>query len=308
MLVCAFGSGAANAFGTINAAGQNAEHEKITRAALPFLGAATLDALAGKKGTFGAVGAPDKPGRGLLSDSAAHCDNGDFLDVPSYPQSKATAQATLTACRDAMFASFERAVDLAGALATPSATAMKLGCAFDGKTGSAKCRVLDSMGLVLHSAQDFYSHTNWTDRAAPGAISAANPPGLAREGPAPFINPAAGGFIPDGLISGCFVSKPESAFCNYGGAGPIASKDRVKHAALNKDAGPIGKTGATGKGTSDRGGHSGNFERAVSAAIADTRVKWDLLEARIRETYGAEAGARIICALRSDKVEACQGG
>ena len=74
------------AFGTINGLGQNAEHERITRQGLASfrLGALTLDELAGKKGTFGAVGAPDRPDRGLMSVSAAHCDNGDWLESPGY--------------------------------------------------------------------------------------------------------------------------------------------------------------------------------------------------------------------------------
>jgi hypothetical protein len=33
-----------------------------------------LDQLAGKNNTFGAVGAPDNPLRGLMSEKAAHCD------------------------------------------------------------------------------------------------------------------------------------------------------------------------------------------------------------------------------------------
>ncbi len=307
-LVCAcLAATEAYAFGTINMAGQNAEHEKITRAALGELGPKTLDELAGKKGTFGAVGAPDRPGRGLLADSAAHCDNGDYLDVKSYPQSKAEAQAKLETCRDAMFANFDRALAAAGELAELDPAKTALNCLFDAKTGSAKCRVLDALGLVFHASQDFYSHTNWVDKAGPTPVGAENPPELAQSGLAPWIDPGADAEFPDGLISGCFVSKPESAFCNYGGVGPIASKNRVKHSALNKDTGPIGPTGATGKGTSARGKHSGNFERAVAAAIADTRAKWDLFKARVTETYGPTESSRIICALETDAAGDCAG-
>ena len=55
----------AQAFGTANLLGQNAEHEKITRLALAGQGfeRKSLDELAGKGGTFGAVGAPDNPAR-----------------------------------------------------------------------------------------------------------------------------------------------------------------------------------------------------------------------------------------------------
>jgi len=57
------------AFGTVSKVpvlGQDAEHEKITRAALSMLDAKTLEELAGTSSNFGAVGAPDDPVRGLL--------------------------------------------------------------------------------------------------------------------------------------------------------------------------------------------------------------------------------------------------
>ena len=66
-------SAPAAAFGTIDGLGQHTEHEEITRAALVRAGLdrETLDSLAGRKGTFGAVGAPDRPDRGLLGEAAA---------------------------------------------------------------------------------------------------------------------------------------------------------------------------------------------------------------------------------------------
>lgn len=67
-------------FGTLNKLGQNAEHEHITRAALGDFDPRTLNEIAGATGSFGAVGAPDNPVRGLLFSSEAHCDNGDYLD------------------------------------------------------------------------------------------------------------------------------------------------------------------------------------------------------------------------------------
>lgn len=297
-------AGHALAFGTINALGQNAEHEKITRAALATLGAKTLDELAGKKGTFGAIGAPDKPGRGLISSPDAHCDNGDYLDAKNYPQTAEKARAALEACRAWMMASLEKAVSEARTLSAPDASNMALDCEFDGKTGSAKCKVLDALGVALHASQDFYSHSNWTDKTT-GAIKAENPPGLAHEGRSPWIDPRATTGFPQGLISGCFGSKPEKLYCNYGGAGPVGSKKRVKHDFLNKDAGPIGASGATGHGTSSRGKVNGNFERAVAAAIDDTQDKWAWFEEQVVARYGAADGAKIICAMRNDDAAAC---
>jgi hypothetical protein len=89
------------AFGTIDSLGQNREHERITRHALgcvdltgkqntlviggepvadPCFMGNSINELAGQRGTFGAVGAPDNPANGMLSDSLAHCDNADYLD------------------------------------------------------------------------------------------------------------------------------------------------------------------------------------------------------------------------------------
>jgi len=126
---------------------------------------------------------------------------------------------------------------------------VSLGCVFvGGISGRAKCNVLESMGLMLHTAQDFYSHTNWTDRAGKGLIGPGNPPGLAKSAPAPYIDLRGRSPFPPGLISGCFGSgpvvlpipgvlgKPESKYCNYGFLGGL---NRVKHRDLNKDEGTI---------------------------------------------------------------------
>ncbi|MGE3270621.1 MAG: CinY protein, partial [Chloroflexota bacterium] len=109
----------ARAFGTINDLGQRAEHERITRIALgcpegtPSNGECfeplSLDQLAGKDGTFGAVGAPDSDDQ--ILDSDAHCDDADFLDVPGYPQSRAEATRVLQSCINHLRDEFEDAVD-----------------------------------------------------------------------------------------------------------------------------------------------------------------------------------------------------
>src|SRR5688572_22242725 len=76
----------ARGFGTISlpGSGQNAEHERITRAALACPGGAPSDGtcfepaslgeLAGRPGTFGGVGAPD---RDEITNPDAHCDDAD---------------------------------------------------------------------------------------------------------------------------------------------------------------------------------------------------------------------------------------
>lgn len=294
----------ASAFGTINGLGQSAEHEKITRLGVRSfkLGPRTLDDLAGKRGTFGAVGAPDNPLRGLLTTAKAHCDGGDTLAIPGYRQDAATARAHLEACRSWMFRYLGRAVRAAGRLLDgdgrirSSQIPTFVSCTFNGKSGRAKCDVLEALGLALHASQDFYAHTNWTDRAVAGAPNVDNPPGLGHAEPAAFINPAQRGAFPAGLISGCFAGLPERAFC----------RGRVRHAVLNKDNGMIHPgNGTIGQGKTTRGKVDGNFKRAVRAAIADTRAKWRFFEARVMAKYGRRKGRTIVCAIRRDDPSGC---
>jgi hypothetical protein len=299
--------GAASGFGTISGMGQNREHERITRHALACggtLAAAacfepkTLDALAGKSGTFGAVGAPDNPARGLLLSSPAHCDNGDWLTAPGYPHTQAAARANLVACRGGMNDHLDEAVRDAGRLLEASGRIddaqipTLVSCTFDGRKGRAKCDVLEDLGLLLHASQDFYAHSNWVDHAAPGPITLANPPGLGNVGPAPWLDlrqdsPA----FPAGLITGCFDSTSLVSPAR-GCAG------HVKHEDLNKDKGQIDPT--LGAGTTSRGAVDDNFAHAVQAAIDDTRDKWATLRERLLAAYGTTRGSRMICAITHD--------
>jgi hypothetical protein len=292
----------ASGFGTLNELGQRVEHERITRAALGDLGARTLDELAGATGAYGAVGAPDNPLRGLLVTSEAHCDNGDYyapsaadLSSTSYSQTRAQAEHALELCRAWITRRLDDAVRAAGPLSHPGRINSSLGCVFNGAAGRAKCTVLENFGLALHAAQDFYAHTNWVDRPAAAPLGLENPPGLANEGRAAWLDPRRATPFPPGLISGCFQSVPEKLFC----------ASRVRHAALNKDLGPIGVGGLAGQGATPRGAVNGNFQRAVAAAIDDTRDKWAYFEERVYAAYGRANGARIICAVRSDTYKGC---
>lgn len=293
--------GPALAFGTIRHLGQDAEHERITRRALQCTPTASatcfqgksLDELAGRSGTFGAIGFPDNPRSGLISQHKAHCDSGDSLPVRGYPQSAAQARGNLEACRAWMIQNMDQAVvEAAGLLDASGAIApkqVKLGCAFGAKVEGAKCTVLQRFGTALHASQDFYSHSNWVDRPRAGATGPGNPPGLGRSGPAPWISLRGSPAFPAGLISGCYDGFPEAAFC----------KDRVKHEALNKDNGTIDP--AIGAGASSRGQINGNFQRAVEAAVADTQDKWALLRDRLEARYGPQKAARMVCALTRDQ-------
>jgi hypothetical protein len=296
----------ASAFGTISGLGQNREHERITRHALACGGPvgavcfqpASLDELAGKGGTWGAVGAPDNPARGLVLSSVAHCDNADYFAATGYPQTQAAAASHLVACRNTMNANMDAAVRDAARLLGASGKVDDsqiptfLSCTYNGSRGRAKCEVLEDFGLVLHAAQDFYSHSNWVDQAAPGAVSLSNPPGLGNTGRAPWLDlRVASPVFPAGLITGCFdtvsIVSPARGCPNH-----------VKHEDLNKDKGQIDPT--LGAGTTARGAVDHNFAHAVDAAVDDTRDKWATLRERLLATYGAARGSRMICAITHD--------
>jgi hypothetical protein len=306
-------SDVANAFGTVNQFGQNAEHARITRHALTCtptsalgncLEVKTLSSLAGKRGTFGAVGAPDR-GRGMLT-SFAHCSAGDHFEVQGYPQTAAQAQAKLTECREYMLSNLNHAVVDAADLINQdgeirsSEVSMFGGCIYRGSQhGRAKCNVLAHMGRILHASQDFYSHSNWVDLPnfnAPNSTD--NPPGLNQRGPAPWLDlritrPA----FPQGLISGCFDNQSylgEDKGCLYGDG----TVHRVRHLNVNKDTGTIDPY--IGEATTERGAINDNFKHAVEAAILDTADKWQTLSDRLIETYGEARGQKMICALTRD--------
>jgi len=294
---------AVGGFGTVRFMGQDAEHERITRRALTCSGGAcfaplSLDEVAGRKGTWGAVGNPDDPRAGLMSSTAAHCDSGDHLDVAGYPQTAEAAQAKLESCRDWMVANLDKAVSEAARLLDANgrviAAETALDCSFGPRVAGAKCKTLQAFGTVLHASQDFYSHSNWTDRAKSGAQGTENPPGLANTGAAGWISLRGHTPFPEGLISGCYEGYPERFNC----------KGRVKHEALNKDTGVIDPV--IGAGSSSRGEVNGNFKRAVEAAVADSQDKWMLLQERLVGRYGEAKAAKMICALtKDDPAKAC---
>ena len=311
------------AFGTIQGKlGQSSEHEKITRLALKdaAFGPNTLDQLAGKTHAFGAVGVSDIPGGGLFSESKAHCDNGDFLDVPGYPQSRADAAKALKVCRDWIMLNLNKAVTDAGELVAldlsinaPTVPLLTSDCVFSGDRGRAKCNVLGDIGLAYHTSQDFYSHSNWTDSAADGAIDETNPPGLGNVGRAPWLDPRKSDAdivddkYPAGLITGCFQGPLEQAkiYCRYHTSG-VSFATRVKHMVLNKDEGPLdAATGAMGTGVTIRGKVGTNFANAVAAAIEDSTDKWAFITERIKAAYPGARGDKIICVIKSDDPASC---
>ncbi len=294
----------AQAFGTINHLGQSSEHGRITGIALrPFgIGPATISEIAGKRGRFGAVGAPDHPKRGIHAKSIAHCSGADYLAHAGYPQSRRAAESKLRACRKWIIDHLQKAVTAAGSLidgtgrVRASQIPTLVPCTYLGNVGRAKCNVIGALGVAFHAAQDFYSHSNWTDKPRPGRIDTKNPPGLGNNSRAAWLDPRRDVAFPRGLISGCFQGIPESRYCI----------GRVRHADLAKDTGAIDTVRRTvGAGSTRRGRVNGNFARAARAAIADTRDKWTYFEEQVLATYGRRRGRTIVCAMRRDSSKEC---
>ncbi|MDQ3740449.1 MAG: VWA domain-containing protein, partial [Actinomycetota bacterium] len=293
---------AAHGFGTVNFFGQQAEHERITRAALACRGAAastcfealSISNLAGTTGTSGAVGAPDAD---EIFTSAAHCDDADFL-AGAYPRTRAAATAELLACRAHLRVRFMQAATAAAGLLDAagrirrSEVDLSSSCTFvGGVSGRAKCNVLEGLGRALHGAEDFYSHSNWSDQRDPARpIGITNPPGLASPGVAPVmaLRPAGAPAIPAALSTGCF-----SLAFGCGG--------RITHGSLNKDTGLVNPvTGAGTAPTTPRGRVGTNFARAVTGAVFEARRQWGDLSAELIARYGARRGNLMICALTRD--------
>lgn len=287
------------AFGTVRVLHQNAEHERITRQALACDGLAnganclerkTLKELAGADNNFGAIGIPDRGE--LVPNNRAHCDGGDYLDIPGYPHSEIAAESALESCRAFMVGKLEEAVDDARKLLDAEGRLrsgqLSMPCMFVGQIkGHAKCNVIEDLGVLMHASQDFYSHTNWVDVAdTTRAIDAENPPGLGKTGRASWLDLRQSQTFPDGLISGCSEGHPEKSYCNYG---PGKVLHRIKHSVLTKDS-----------DTTLRGRHDNNFARAFDAAIDDTRDKWLTFTEKLVAAYGSTKGTLMACAISHD--------
>lgn len=320
------------AFGSIDghASGQQAEHERITRSlAKAGIEPGTLDVLAGKTDFLGAVGAPDKIGGDIpnphppsdplgLGPAEKHCDNGDFLNVSGYPQTRRMADGELKRCFQYFEQLLDQAVVSAGLLVNANLTvnpaqaqASLDQCTFPfaptAPEFSAKCAVLNRLGRALHLAEDFWSHTNWADFAAPGqGISGTNPPGLGKtQIPSVMRYPGAGSApVPAGLISGCDDSIPL--------VGDVLCIGRVKHSAVAKDNGTIDPTNCNTATTTSKyprsaivgpGGKS-NFVRAVCGAMKQARQTWDDLSFAIMKKYGNARGKLIMDVIKKDSLTA----
>lgn len=190
-------------------------------------------------------------------------------------------------------------------------------CTFNGAKaliGRGKCNVLEPWGYVLHMAEDFYSHTNWADKADPNkALGIGNAPGLGISDPAPFLdlrrtNLPADGDVPADFSGGCFVfpDLPLVSSCN----------NRVRHnddggtMGINKDKALINTaTGAVTDPGTMRGkitvGGVTNVQRAVDDAVLEARRQWSVLRSELIQRYGVAKGSKMACVLTMDTVKVC---
>lgn len=312
----------AHGFGTIDGLGQHREHERITRAALACPSGQksngdcfepkSIDQLAGKQGTFGAVGAPDIPVGGEVFNPAAHCDDADFLTGP-YRRTRNQATGQLQACINHLRGRFREGVARADQLVNSKDRISKdevnldTDCTFAfGIGGRAKCNSLEGFGRALHGVQDFYSHSNWADEKSDQIDSVTNPPGLNLPAPSPLMDlrrslNLRANETPTQLTTGCFVLNDRTP-----GVGDC--EGRVTHSTLNKDKGIINPdSGAASSPSPTRGQVKSNFAKAVAGAITETKRQWADQRAAIVREHGEKRGALMVCALtRDDPVKDCQ--
>ncbi|MFM8821566.1 MAG: hypothetical protein ACKOD3_13695 [Phenylobacterium sp.] len=226
----------------------------------------------------------------------AHCDSGDPPADGRRGGGRRGPEA-LSACRDwirteldAALRSADRLVDAAGAPRPMRGTCGT----FNLGDPDPLCALDHHLGRALHAAQDFYSHTNWTDVPIPAdRVSLHTPQGLGGSGPIPWMAPGDRAPPPAGLMSGCFTFFPEPLFC----------QGRTRHADMNKDrrAGPeTPPVGATPRGAVD-----GNFLRAFDAATGETARIWGEVQSRLISVYGETRGRAMACIIRRGPTAGC---
>ncbi|WP_150241220.1 hypothetical protein [Streptomyces albofaciens] len=312
---------------------QNYEHEFITRAALgchagptgdpvdptdcfedslgtPTSETSSLEQITGRnpspydpESNWGGVGLPDQwP---ATEPAPAHCDNADYLAEIAGNHTRAVATDELLKCVNHARALFREAVEEAKPIVDDNGN-----LAADRVLIPAKRNVLRTFGRMLHTLQDFYAHSNWSDIPKPTEpISPFNPPGLDQRTPSLLFNngydrhaPGASD-VPEPLSTGCYDENQPNSTCRQ----PV----RVSHGdpfddgatgSLNKDKGKIDPTtGRTSDPRTDRGKIHNNFAQAVRNAVTETRLQWQDLKHALNFTYGVNRGPKYACALMSDE-------
>ena len=330
-------SNSAGAFGSVDSSvlGQKSVHEKITRtlgctaeqAVSNCLQPLSIDVLAGRNGTFGAVGEPDDPLDGFPNASARHCDNVDY-GYGSF-QTLAEAQVSFDNCLewfqsylDFSVASAAKLLKADGTIDPASTDLINAfgstynACSFpDPKKGntsndSAKCNVLNGLGRALHAYEDVWSHSNWGDFADPAKASNLNNPiGLANTDQPwfmayPGVRSAP---VPQDFLSGCDDSIPinDCAQGNSNPQGEITWSYRTGHSVVNKDNGDVQSNSCAASNPMTVRGKvvvdgTTNFSRATTGACGAARRAWSDLQAALVAKYGSATAASMIKAISMD--------
>jgi hypothetical protein len=252
------------------------------------------------------------------------------LESP-YPRTRAEATKELQTCIDHLRGRFGEGLDAADNIVDEHARIVErevdiksTHCTFSFPElqmhlfSRSKCSTLEGLGRAMHGIQDFYAHSNWADDALP-PFGPENPPGLKRNEPPIFLDLRADNDIseqvPYNLSTGCFGGILTDGAVGQPGhplePGSMDCTGRITHHTLNKDNGIInsvnGSTSNPGPGT-PRSDLEGNFERAVQAAIRDSKRQWRFFREELRRVYGTERGNIIICSLvRDDPAKDCYG-
>ena len=263
------------------------EHRRITDAALACEGGQALACWSRSSLDRLEVSLKRPDITAITFKNAAHCDGGDLAPEGGPP--RGLGPAALSDCRDWIRKNLALARAAADGLvdAQGAPTRGARDCAWRAlKPRTPLCEVDFHLGRALHAAQDFYSHTNWVDRLPPGStVSLHNPPGLEGAGPIPWLAADNTDAPPPGLMSGCFVFFPESAFCH----------GRTRHTDLNKDH---RQDPTSTQLDPPRGAVEGNFARAFDAAAGETDRIWRDLRSGLIADYGPVRGKAMACVLQ----------
>ena len=339
----------------------------------------TLDNLAGSSGgNYGDAGIPDviEGKSGIVKGSAIdntwpsigavsgyqqqwHCDNGDSDPTnPNYPQTPEQAWKNLKGCFLSVKYMRDQIVNVyapqmvGGApsyLITPSddASCGRMTVTSTEPEKTPKCYAMFALGFLLHTVQDFYSHSNYTDvsdftpvnettttitagypTAPPKVTRTKNPPGLEQTKPFIMFSPEAPNLWrtrPENLknlITGCYA--PSGLLAPGSPKDPTNCKGRFTHDVdLKKDKGAqtydinaslnnqpaISYTGGTTRGriTDKANPKNNNYMLAYKGAEREVYAQMVYLYDAILKKYPGPRGKRMVCAIRTDTPTASCG-
>lgn len=259
-----------------------------------------------------------------------HCLDADYLapgpgsGVTSYPRTRAQANGKLSECVGYYQRMLKRAVGAAKDLVRENSGVLEInprqadsvddrmikpydgnppGCLrfeTDGWMNTAKCKVLRDVGLALHTAQDFWTHTNWGDAANfRHPLGVGNPQGMRKAEPPAFLGfPAPAEYaFPDELISGCDDRLGDcvgrvKARESLNKDDPGEAKERVSrtYRYVGPKRGP-----AVGRNLDPT-----NAFLAIDGGLDQTRSTWTAFVDRLEAVYGTDKSDLMVKALTEE--------